>query len=293
MRWSPLVRSECRTVATSKGAWILATLIVLFGFRPTYLGWDAVGQNITVGYVQVGASALLPVGALLLSYQSVIGERTTGRIKFLLGLPLTRAQILWGKATGRFVGVGAAATVATLVVAGVGVAEHGPFALLPFVGVLAATLLLCGAAVALGVLLSTLTRRTVTAATGVFAYLIVTLFWSQIVSSAYAAVTGVPVNPYDAPASGPLFLALRLTPDAAYNVLTNWLLGVGNSADLFHVVATKLAPGVSVNAFVVEAAFGGPGPWYLHPALSAGTLLAWVAVPLALARRVFAGGDAL
>lgn len=222
-----------------------------------------------------------------------VGERTRDSIAFLLGLPLTRSQILWGKAVGRFAGVGAAAVAAALDLAGLGLADHGPFAVAPFVGVLLSTLALCGAVVAVGVLLSTLARRTVTAATAVFAYVGVTLFWSQIVSSVHAAVTGVTVDPYDAPASGPLFLALRLTPDGAYNVLTNWLLGVGNSPEQFHVVQTKLTPGVSVNAFVVKAAFGGAGPWYLHPALSAVTLVAWTAVLLVLARRVFGTGDAL
>jgi len=293
MRWSPLARSEYRTVLTSKGAWILALLVVLWGFRPTYAGWDAVGRNITIGYIQIGVDLLLPIGALFLSYQSLLGERTTGSIKFLLGLPLTRTQILFGKIAGRFVGVGTAIVAATLVLAGIGLLEHGTFGLLPFLGTLVATLLLASAMVVLGVFISTVTRRTVTAATGVFAYLLVTLFWSQIVTSLYTAVTDIPVDPYDAPASGPLFLALRLTPDGAYNVLTNWFLDVGNSTELFHIVYTKLAPGVSVNAFVVEAAFDGGSPWYLHPALSLVVLLIWVVVPMAIARRVFTRGDAL
>lgn len=293
MRWSPLARSEYRTVLTSKGAWILALLVVLWGFRPTYTGWDAVEQNITIGYIQTGVDLFLPIGALLLSYQSLIGERTTGSIKFLLGLPLTRSQILFGKTTGRFIGIGTALIAATFVLAGIGLVEHGTFSLLPFLGTLVTTLLFASSMVAIGVFISTITQRTVTAATGVFAYLIVTLFWSQIVTSVYTAVTGIPVDPYDAPASGPLFFALRLTPDGAYNVLTNWLLGVGNSTELFHIVYTKLAPGVSVNAFVVEAAFDGGGPWYLHPVLSLAVLLVWVVVPVVLARRVFSRGDAL
>ncbi|ELY31441.1 ABC transporter permease subunit [Haloferax volcanii] len=278
---------------TSKGAWILALLVVLWGFRPTYAGWDAVGRNITIGYVQIGVDLFLPIGALLLSYQSLIDERTTGSIKFLLGLPLTRTQILLGKTGGRFVGVGTAAVAATLVLAAIGLIEHGTFALLPFLGTLVATLLFAGVMVAIGVFVSTVARRTVTAATGVFAYFLATVFWSRIVTSLYTAVTGVPVDPYDAPASGPLFLALRLTPDGAYNVLTNWFLGVGNSTELFHIVYTKLEPGVSVNAFVVEAAFDGGVPWYLHPALSLVVLLVWAVVPVALARRAFTRGDAL
>lgn len=294
MRWFPLAQRECRTVLTSKGAWILAILVVLWGFRPTYSGWDAVGQNITIGYIQLGVTFFVPIGALLLSYQSLIHERATGSIKFLLALPLTRTQVLFGKATGRVIGISAAIVVATLVLAGIGLVEHGTFSVLVFFGTLGVTLLFISAMVALGILVSTITHRTVTAATAVFSYFFVTLFWDQIVTSIYTAITGVPVDPYNAPDSGPLFFVLRLTPDGAYNVLTNWFLGVGNSAELFHTVYTKLAPNISVNAFVVEAAFdGGTGPWYLHPSLSFVVLLIWLLLPLLLARGVFMRGDAL
>ncbi|AHZ24307.1 nitrite reductase (plasmid) [Haloferax mediterranei ATCC 33500] len=279
---------------SSKGAWILAVLVVLWGFRPTYGGWDAVGQNITIGYIQNGANLLLPIGVLLLTYQSLIGERTTGSIKFLIALPLKRTQIVLGKGVGRFVGIGASVAVAILVLSGIGLVEHGGFDVVPFVGVVLATLLFVAALVSVGVLISTVVDRTVTAAGTVFTYILMTLFWSSIISKAYTALTGVPVDPYDAPASGPLFLALRLTPDGAYNVLTNWLLGVGNSTELFQTVYTKLAPGQTINAFVVEAAFdGGTGPWYLHPSLSILVLAVWIVVPLVLSRRVFTRGDAL
>lgn len=74
MRWSPLARKESRTVLTSKGVWLLAILLVPWGYRPDYAGWDALGPAITVAYVQVAALVILPLGVLLLSYQSIIGE---------------------------------------------------------------------------------------------------------------------------------------------------------------------------------------------------------------------------
>ncbi|RYJ08553.1 nitrite reductase [Halogeometricum borinquense] len=294
MQWSPLARSECRTVLTSKGAWILAVLIVLKGFSPTYTGWDAVGQNITIGYIQIGVSLFLPIGVLLLTYQSLISERTSGSIKFLLALPITRAQLLFGKVAGRFAAIGASILAAILALSGIGLIEHGGFSVLQFVETVLATLLLIGVFVVLGILVSTVTQRTVTAAALAFAYFLTDLFWDSIVMKLYTAVAGVPVDPYNAPASGPLFLALRLTPGGAYNVLTNWILGVGNSAELFTTVYIKLKPGTGINAFVVEAAFeSGAVPWYLHPALSLAILLAWLVVPLVLARRLFTRGDIL
>ena len=86
MRWSPLARKEARTVATSKGVWLLVILLVPWSYRPSYVGWDGLGANITAGYVQLAGTALLPLGVLLLSYQSIVGERTSGSVKFVLGL---------------------------------------------------------------------------------------------------------------------------------------------------------------------------------------------------------------
>ena len=294
MQWSPLARRECRTVLSSKGTWILAVLVVLWGYRPTYTGWEAVGSNITIGYIQIGASLFLPIGVLLLCYQSLIGERTTGSIKLLLALPLTRTHIVLGKVLGRFAGIGASSLIAIVALVFIGLVDHGPFSILPLFTTLLATLLLVAVFVALGVLLSAVTQRTVAAASAIVAYFLVSTFWSQIVTTVYSAVTGVTVDPYNAPASGPLFLALRLMPTDAYLVVTNWILGVGNAAELFQFVYTRLQPGVSINAFVVEAAFEGtPVPWYLHPVVSLLVLLVWFVVPLGLARYVFEWGDAI
>ncbi|WP_318568667.1 hypothetical protein [Salinigranum marinum] len=55
-------------MATSKGVWLLAALLVIWGYRPGYVGRGALGANATVGYVQVAGTALLPLGVLLLSY---------------------------------------------------------------------------------------------------------------------------------------------------------------------------------------------------------------------------------
>ncbi|RDI69889.1 ABC transporter permease subunit [Halopelagius longus] len=294
MQWSPLARQECRTVLFSKGTWILALLVVLWGYRPTYAGWEAVGRNITIGYIQIGASLFLPTGVLLLCYQSLIGERTSGSIKLLLALPLTRTHIVFGKAFGRFLGIGAATLLAVFALVTAGFVDHGPFAILPFLATLLATLLLVAVFVVLGILLSAVTQRTVAAASAIVAYFLVSMFWNQIVSTVYSAVTGTPVDPYSPPANGPLFFALRLAPTGAYKAVTNWILGVGNSTELFQIVQMKLTPGVGINAFVVESAFqGAPVPWYLHPAVGLVILLVWLIVPLGVARFAFERGDAL
>ncbi len=296
MRWSPLARKECRAVVTSKGVWLLSVLLVLWGYRPSYVGWDALGANMTVGYVQLAGTTLLPLGVLLLSYQSVVGERRSGSLKFVLGLPLTRTDVLVGKVAGRSAGVAGPLCVAFGALGVVGLLDHGVFDLLPFVGVVLVTLVYACIMVALAVSISTLASRTVTAAGAIFGgvFLPVVLFWTPLVTALFTRATDVPVDAFDPPAAGPLFLLLRLSPGGAYHVVTNWILGVGNSAETYSQVLTKLQPNVTTNAYVVEATFPPEGvPLYLHESLGLVVLLVWFVVPLAVARYRFTRGDAL
>jgi len=294
MRWSPLARKEARTVATSKGIWLLAVLLVPWGYRPSYVGWDGLGANITAGYVQLAGTGLLPLGVLLLSYQSIVGERTAGSLKFTLGLPLTRADVLLGTVVGRTVGIAGPVTLSFLVLAGIGLLDHGAFDPLPFLGVVLVTLLYVGVLVSIAVSVSAMVERTVTAAGAVFGlvFLPFIVFWSRLATVVFSAATGTAVNPFEPPASGPLFLLHRLNPGGAYHVVSNWVLGVGNSANTYSTVLSELQPQVSTNALVVEATFQpGAVPGYLHESVGLLVLLAWLVVPLGLARLVFSRGD--
>lgn len=239
MQWLPLARRECRTILRSKGTWALVVLIPLWAYRPTYRGWNAVGSTITVAYLQLAATLFLPIGILLLCYRALSGERKTGSMKFLLGLPLTRTHILLGKGIGRFAGIGAMLVVAASILAVGGVVNHGFFPPDRFVVTLLAMLLVAAAFVSVALLVSTIINRTTTATAVVVAFFFVSLFWSRLVPWVYSLVTGISVSGVNAPASGPLFLALRLTPVSAYFVVTNWILGVGNSAALYQRVYLK------------------------------------------------------
>jgi hypothetical protein len=118
------------------------------------------------------------------------------------------------------------------------------------------------------------------------------VFWSQIATAIFSQLTGTPVNPFYPPASGPLFFLHRLSPGGAYHVVSNWVLGVGNSASTYSTVLTELQPQVSTNALVVEATFQpGTVPVYLHEPVGVLVLLVWLVVPLGLPRFAFSRGD--
>lgn len=293
-RWFPLARKEARTILTSKGPWALAILLVLWGYRPSYGGWDYLGPDMTVGFVQVASTLLLPLGVLLLSYQSIVGERASGSLKFVLGLPLTRTDILVGKILGRSTGIAIPVTAAAIVLGLIGVARFGLFSPLLFLAVLLAMLLYVVVLVSIATAVSAVTTSTVRATGVIFGvvYLVLTVLWKTVAGMTYSNLTGYVANPNNAPADGLLFALLRISPDRAYRVLTNWVLGVGNSGAGYESVITKLHTPTHINVYVVEAAFETkPIPVYLHEISGLVVLMLWLVVPLGLARYRFERSD--
>ncbi|MDQ2072938.1 ABC transporter permease subunit [Haloarcula sp. H-GB4] len=293
-RWFPVARKEATTLLKSKGTWILAPLLVVWGYNPTYISWDLLGPDVTVGFVQVAGSFLLPLCVLLLTYRSIIQERTSGSLKFLLGLPLTRTDILIGKVFGRSVGAVVPFAVSTIVLGVIGGFKFGLFSPLRFIGVFLVTVLYIVVLVSIATAASAVTTSTVRVTAVLFGgfFLLLTLGWKIIGVRLYSAVTGNAVNPLNPPADGLLFAILRISPDRAYRTVTNGILGLANSGDQYTLVATVLYPGHSVNAYVVDAAFSGqPVPAYLHESIALVVLLLWGVIPLALASYRFNRGD--
>ena len=287
----------------SKGPWLLAVLLIVWAYRPSYNGWQGLGPNLTVGFVQTAGSFLLPVGVLLLSYRSIVGERTSGSLKFVLGLPLTRSDILIGKVIGRSVGLAVPVSAAAVVLGLIGIVRFGLFSPLLFIGILLATLLYVTTLVSVATAISAITSNTVRAATVVFGgvYLVFTVFWTRFAEMIYATIGGpspetavgtASATSFSAPADGLFFALLRLSPGRAYRLLTNWLLGVGNSGAGYDAVITKLQTPTSINVYAVESAFQGQTPpAYLHEIYGLVVLLVWLVVPLGLARYHFQRSD--
>jgi len=272
-------------------------LLVVWAYRPSYNGWQGLGPNLTVGFVQTAGSFLLPVGVLLLCYRSIVGERTSGSLKFVLGLPLTRSDILVGKVTGRSVGLAIPVSAAAVALGLIGIVRFGLFSPLLFVGVLLATLLYVMTLVSVATAISAITSSTVRAATVVFGgvYLVFTVFWTGFAQAVYGMVRGPApgtTGSFNAPADGLFFALLRISPGRGYRLLTNWLLGVGNSGAGYDAVITKLQTPTSINVYAVESAFQGQTPpAYLHEASGLVVLLIWLVVPLGLARYRFQRSD--
>ncbi|SOZ49547.1 Membrane protein NosY [Cupriavidus taiwanensis] len=207
---------------------------------------------------------LVPMIALLLGFDAVVGERERGSLDLLLSLPLTRGELLLGK----YLGLAAALVLATA----------GGFALMVLLLVrqfgwpgLYHTLGFVASAVLLGL-----------------AFLSLAL-WLSVLSRDRAQASGLAIGlwfffvlVFDLLLLGMLVAGSGADAQHAATDWIAWLLLL-NPADLFRIVNAfsldqlRSAGGV---ASIVPPALASPWP-------TGAALLAWIAVPLGLAARSF------
>ncbi|QCS44215.1 ABC transporter permease [Natrinema versiforme] len=202
---------------TAGGSFLASRASSLFG---------AGGGDSTVDLIlalQTPASFLVPVIALVVGYGAIAGERESGSLKFLLGLPHRRRDVVLGKVLGR------TAVVAVSILIGFAVGLLGLFA---FVGEVApgtyvlftlVTVLFGFVYVCIGVGLSSMTRSTTRAAVGAFGLIIFFWFlWGVIGQLLLRVIEGeFLVQSYP-----DWYLAyLSLTPDTAYGSAIGAVLG--------------------------------------------------------------------
>ena len=216
-----------------RNRWVLATTLLLgaLALSLTLLGsapTGAVGAD-SLAVVSVSLASLtiflLPLIALLLSFDAVVGEAERGTLLLLLAYPVARWQVVLGKFAGHLAilllatvfGYGAAAAALVLQSGTIGGLDWSAFGRL-----IGSSLLLGAAFLALGTLISTTVRERATAA-GLAVGL-----WFALVLIYDAALLGVLVAGQDRVLSaGLLELALLANPADAFRLLN---LTVSDSA---------------------------------------------------------------
>lgn len=124
----------------------------------------------------------LPLVGLLVGYKAIVGERESGSLRILLGLPSTRGDVVLGKVVGR-AAVFLVAAVAGMIATGVGIRIiHGGIDLVTFVGAVMFMVLYGLSWVGIGVGLSAMvTTRFKAMAGAVGLYALFVLFWNSLV----------------------------------------------------------------------------------------------------------------
>lgn len=257
-----------------RNRWILAATLILAGLALAlaFLGSAPVGEvgadrlSVTVVSLTSLSVFLVPLIALMLAYDALVGEIERGTMLLTLAYPVERWQILAGKFLGHVAILAIATAVgyglaAAAIAATSGIAAAGLAGLLRLV---ASSVLLGAAFVAVGYLVSALARQRATAA------------------GAALAVWLLLVVVYDLALLGALTGAGELISETLFTALL-----LANPADLFRMI--NLA--ASEAARSVAGMAGAAGAHQPGTAAMAGLLLLWSAVPLLLSGLAFKRRD--
>lgn len=268
-----MLNIEWRQVATLAGKefrdrirnrWVLAVALVfaVFSLVITYFGGAQQGQvglrsiEFTIASLVSLVIYLIPLIALLLGFDAVVGERERGSLDLLLALPITRFELLLGK----YLGLAAALTLST--VAGFALdavllyRQFGWPGLYHYLGFMLSSVLLGLAFLSLALLLSVLARER-TRASGMAIAL-----WFGFVLVFDLLLLGLLVASGGEFGGAALAYVLLLNPADVFRILNIFSLDQMRSLyGLTSIVPPALAD-----------------PWLMGAAM-----LAWITAPLALA----------
>jgi len=205
---------------------------------------------------------LMPIVMLVVAYLSVAGERETGRIKYLLGLPNRRWEVVLGKFVSRSLVAVLAVGLSMAVGLGIMVVRFDTVPVADAAGLAVFMLFLATVYIGLAVGISALTATRARAMAGAIGvYVFFTVYW--IVPT---------VNPQD-----------------SVSYVVEELLGLGPKENLYEFVLL-LSPSFAydrlTNGLLFERAQDGselvePGaPFYLQPEFMPVILLGWLALAL-------------
>jgi len=255
-----------------RNRWVVAATLVLaaLALALAFLGSAPTGtvgaSRLAVTVVSLASLTifLVPLIALLLAFDAIVGDMERGTMLLLLTYPVARWQVVVGKFLGH-VGLLAVATVlgygaAGLALALTGGAEGEPWG--PFLGLIGSSVLLGAAFLSIGYLASAIVRERATAAgIAVGVWLLFVLLFDLALLGVLAASAGKAVS-----AS-----------------VVGWLL-LANPADAFRIF--NLTGSAEVTQ--LSGLAGLTDQMAISPVLTLTALVAWVVAPLALAGTIFA-----
>ncbi len=264
-RWGRLARRDYLESVRDRSFYTMVGFFALLGVAIGVLFVRSASDNATgtglLAFLTVAVTLLVPLAALLVSYESVVGPRQSGALKILLGLPYTRRDVVVGAVLGRL-GVVLSAVAALLIVAhAVALAGGAPVAPGEAAVLFGAAALLSMAFVGVAVGVSAAVSSTSRAAVLAFGFFLLSvLLWRQALVRGLVFVA----NGFEFPATFPGWANVvdAVNPSTAYGT-----------------VIARLAPDLSGAA--LGGASGPPGAVHRSAVFGAAVLVAWtVLTPL-------------
>jgi Cu-processing system permease protein len=242
-----------------RNRWVLAVALILalLALAIAYAGSAQQGQlgfrgiEVTIASLSSLAVYLVPLIALMLGYDAIVGERERGSLDLLLSMPITRFEILLGKFAGLSAAL-ACATAAGLALAALPLAPrlsvHDAW---HYAGFAASAVLMGMAFLSMSLLVSVAARDRIRASGAAIG------LWFLFVLAFDLALTGALVASDGALGSGVFGILLMLNPADIFRMLN--IFGAGDVQDMYGL-ATAM-PGALTS-----------------PLLLVGAMCAWVAV---------------
>lgn len=255
---------------------------------------------------QRGVGIVTPVACIILGAQAVAGARGEGYLKTTVIQPVSRQEVLIGKAGGRAAGLSVPLSLALLIGYLHGaISGHAP-PVLSTVGFAAMSALYVGTLMIAMIGLSAVFKRAITPAGTAFvlgggAF----LFYDNLLPIPLKAIygvregsssTGTGLSVSSAQSNAPIAISTfleRLLPTSSYYTLTNWVLGLPNTDSLSIFIIQDLTPRVTALGVVnlSEVYSGQSVPIYLHPLISGVVLVAASAIVFLLGYISFKKSD--
>lgn len=253
-----LVVAETEYRLAVRGRWAIALTAIFAAFAlglTTFSGASVSpdGFKRTVASLAVLAVYLVPLIALAVSYDVVVGREESGWLQTLFSLPVDRAWIVVGAALGRAVVLASAAVIGFGVAGGFLLQEFGLAGFETYVAFLLATVGLAIVFLAIGVFVSTVASEK-THALGISL-----LVWAWFVLVHDLLGLGI-IAAFDL-SEAAVSAMLLANPTGIFRALVLGSLGASGDAGFAAVLAES---GLSTGVLV-------------------GALVAWIAVPIALA----------
>ncbi|NHN59389.1 MULTISPECIES: ABC transporter permease [Halorussus] len=240
MNWRAIAGKEFRDVRRSNVLWMLTGVITAITalsiltqsqttteFTPIIRALSSLGTLITL---------LFPLAVLISSYNAIIGELESGSGIYLLGLPNTRLDVLFGKFIGRLIVTTLSVTAAFSLGAVLLVVHLNRLPLGTYLGFFAVTLYFSAVWTGIGTGISALARsRGQALAAALSTYLVFVLGWvlplvfdpRRLTAYLVESVLGFGAMPelYD--------LAYRFSPSTAYGALSGHIIHGTSDATVF------------------------------------------------------------
>lgn len=272
MTWVHVARKDFADASRSMMLWALSIVMIVLVAGISAIPHlihvpgegPAPGFDEAMSYLFTTVTVMVSIIGLVVGYQAIVKERESGSIRFLLGLPNTRFDVVFGKVLGR-AGVVAVPTMIGFSVGAVVIAAlYDGFVVTDYVGLLAFSVLMGFVYVSVAVGVSAAVSTRAKALTGVLTiYLVFDWLWWVVPMGIYWLLERELPGTTDLPA---WYLLVER-------------MGVWEPLEVLSSTLTDIA---GVETVSTADRLAGDVPFYLETWFAWVFVAAWIVIPLAI-----------